>query len=62
MNWLWLIGAIIVWLASAACIIGTLYELSAGKAKAKGANFWGGVAFHAVTAVAALWMFLRAIR
>ena len=62
MSWGWLIGAVVVWLASAGCIIGTMCELAAGKGKVRKAEFWGGVAFHGVTAIAALWMFLKAIR
>lgn len=61
MNWVWLIAATVVWIASAACIIGTIYELAAGKGKVKKPDFWGGVAFHGVTAVAALWLLLKAL-
>jgi hypothetical protein len=60
MSWWWLIGAVIVWLASAACIIGTIWELAVGKNDLRKANFWGGVAFHGVTAIIALWLFLKA--
>ena len=61
MNWGWLIAAIVVWLASAACIIGTLYELAAGKAKVRKGDFWGGVAFHGATAILALWLLTKAM-
>ena len=61
MSWGWLIAAIITWILSAACIIGTIYEFSVGKAKMKGANFWGGIAFHGVTAILALWFLLKAL-
>ena len=61
MNWGWLIGAVVVWLASAACIIGTIWELTTGKNDLKKANFWGGVGFHGATAIIALWLFLKAL-
>jgi len=61
MKWVWWIAAIVVWLASAACIIGTLCELAAGKDKIKRPDFWGGVAFHGVTAIAALWLLMKAL-
>ena len=65
MKWGWLIGAIVVWLASAGCIIGTIVELAQGKpksrAKGKKAEFWGGVAFHGATAILALWLLLKAL-
>lgn len=60
MSWPWLIAAIVVWLLSAACIIGTLYELFVGKANLRKGDFWGGVAFHGVTTVLALWFVLKA--
>jgi len=59
MSWIWLVLAIIVWLASAACIIGTIYEMCTGKANLKKADFWGGIAFHGTTAILALWLFLK---
>ncbi len=61
MNWLWWIGAIVVWLASAICIIGTLCGLFVGKEKATKGGFWGGVAFHGVTAIIALWLLMKAL-
>ncbi len=63
MKWVWYIAAAVVWLMSAGCIIGTLIELARGKAKArKPGDFWGGVAFHGVTAVLALWLLLKALK
>ena len=62
MKWVWYIGAAVVWLASASCIIGTICELAAGKAKARRkCDFWGAVAFHGVSAIAALWLLLKAL-
>jgi len=61
MKWGWMSAAIIVWLASAACIIGTIWELAVGKADLKKGDFWGGLAFHGVTAVLALWLLLKAM-
>ena len=61
MNWWWFTAAMVVWLASAACIIGSLCELATGKAKIAKGDFWGGVGFHAVTAIAALWLLMKAI-
>jgi len=61
MSWGWLIGAVVVWLASAICIIGTMYELAVGKSDLGKWDFWGGVAFHGVTAILALWLLLKAL-
>ncbi|MEW6355875.1 MAG: hypothetical protein AB1696_06105 [Planctomycetota bacterium] len=61
MSWGWLIAAVIVWLASAGCIIGTLVELLLGKANLRKGDFWGGVAFHGSTAILALWLLLKAL-
>ena len=61
MTWLWALGALIVWLASAACIIGTIYEFAAGKTSLRKADTWGGIAFHGATAVLALWLCLKAL-
>jgi len=61
MSWLWFTGAAIVWLASAACIIGTIWELATGKADLRKGDFWGGVAFHGVTAILALWLLLKGL-
>jgi hypothetical protein len=53
----------VVWLASAACIISTVVEAALGKTgpRRKPADFWGGVVFHGATAVLALWLFLKAL-
>ncbi len=62
MNWLWFAGAGIVWVLSAACIIGTLYEVAVGKTTTRrGADFWGAVVFHGGTAVLALWLLLKGL-
>jgi len=61
MKWGWLIASIIVWLMSMCCILGTIYEFAAGKAKMKGVNFWGGIAFHGATAILAVWLLLKAL-
>ena len=61
MSWGWLVAAIIVWLLSAVCIIGTIWETAAGKRKGGNAEFWGGVAFHGATAILALWLLLKAL-
>ena len=61
MKWGWLIAALVVWLMSAACIIGTVYELFVGKANLKKGDFWGGIAFHGSTAILALWLLLKAM-
>lgn len=61
MSWGWFIPAIIVWLASAGCIIGTMYEMAVGKTSVRKPDLWGGVAFHGVTAILALWLMLKAL-
>ena len=61
MSWLWLSGAVVVWLLSAACIIGTIIEAAMGKKVFRRADLWGGVAFHGLTAVLALWLLLKGL-
>jgi hypothetical protein len=57
----WFIAALVVWIISAACIIGTIYECVVGKANLRKADFWGGIAFHGGTAIIALWLLLKAL-
>ena len=61
MSWGWLSLAIVVWLMSAGCIIGTIWEIAVGKADLRKGDFWGGVAFHGSTAILALWLLLKAL-
>ena len=61
MIWFWSIAALIVWLLSAACIIGTICELAMGKDILRKADTWGGIAFHGTTAILALWLLLKAM-
>ena len=61
MKWGWFSLALIVWLASASCAIGTIVEAYGGKGDTRKGDFWGGVAFHGVTAILALWLFLKAM-
>jgi len=56
----WFIASIIVWLASFICIITTIHELATGKNNLKKLDFWGAVIFHGITAILALWLFLKA--
>ena len=59
--WYWWVLGIVVWLASAACIIGTMIELKwAGKGWGT-VDFWGAVAFHGATAILALWLVSKAL-
>jgi len=57
----WLVAALAVWVASAACIVGTIYECAAGRADLKKPDVWGGIAFHGATAILALWLLLKAL-
>lgn len=62
--WYWWVLTIIVWLASAACIISTIVELKQGKtgpAGPKAGEFWGAVVFHGATAILALWLLGKAL-
>jgi hypothetical protein len=61
MSWGWLIGAVIVWLLSAACILTTMYEVGVGKSGVRKGDFWGVVVFHGITAILALWLLLKAL-
>ncbi|MGD8240903.1 MAG: hypothetical protein PVH68_20295 [Armatimonadota bacterium] len=38
-----------------------LWEVSQGKATKGSGGYWGGVAFHGVTAVLALWFLVKAL-
>ena len=57
----WWIGAILVWLVSAACIIGTCYEIITGKKKLTEGENIGAYFFHGATAILALWLFYKAL-
>ena len=62
--WYWWVLTIIVWLASAVCIISTMVELKQGKTGPKGpkaGEFWGAIAFHGSTAILALWLLGKAL-
>ena len=55
--WYWWLLAGVTWLLSAICIISTMIEVRKGKSGPRGpkvAEYWGGVAFHGVTAVSAI--------
>ncbi|MBI5499842.1 MAG: hypothetical protein HY907_06340 [Deltaproteobacteria bacterium] len=57
--WYWWLATILVWLASAACIVSTLIEMKLGKTGPRGPkleDFWGAVGFHGATAVLVLWL------
>ena len=57
----WWIAAIVVWLASASCIIGTLYGIATGKKRTLEPKNLGAYLFHGSTAVLALWLFAKAL-
>ena len=62
--WYWYLGAILVWLASAACIISTIVEMKQGKTGPLGPrpeNFWGAAVFHGSTAILVFWMLVKAL-
>ena len=59
--WYWWVGAFVVWLVSASCIIGTMVEMRMGKYGWRAGPFWGAVVFHGATAILALWLFVKAI-
>jgi len=61
MSWPWLIGAAVVWLLSAICIIGTIIEAAMGKKIFRKPDTWGGIAFHGVTAILALWLLMKGL-
>ena len=61
MTYVWAILALVVWLASASCIIGTIVEIVLGKTNLREGGFWGGVVFHGATALLALWLLLKAL-
>jgi hypothetical protein len=57
----WWIGAIVIWLASAGCIIATIVEIAIGKKRAFEGENLGAYAFHGITAILALWMLTKAL-
>ncbi len=61
MSWLWILAAVVVWLLSAICIIGTICEAAMGKKIFRKADTWGGVAFHGITAILALWLLMKGL-
>ena len=56
----YLIGAIVLFVLSIGCITGTVVEVILGKYGMGALQFWGGVAFHAATAVIAASLLIRA--
>lgn len=61
MKWVWFIAAAVAGLPSLSCAIGTVVEFYKGKGSLKKGDFWGGTAFHAATAILALWLLTKAI-
>lgn len=57
----WWIAAIVTWLASAGCIIGTCYEIISGKKRILAGENIGAYAFHGGTAILALWFLAKAV-
>ena len=57
----WWIGAILVWLVSAACIVGTIVEVAIGKSRPFKPDNWGAFAFHGATAILVLWLLTKAM-
>ncbi|MFH0800944.1 MAG: hypothetical protein V2A78_00960 [bacterium] len=57
----WWIGAILVWLVSAACIISTIFEVLSGKKRLFEAENFGAYIFHGSTAILALWLLVKAL-
>jgi hypothetical protein len=57
----WWIGAAVVWLASAVCIIGTIAEVLTGRKRPFQAENLGAYVFHGATAVLALWLLMNAL-
>ncbi|HYF92487.1 MAG TPA: hypothetical protein VD969_09565 [Symbiobacteriaceae bacterium] len=53
---LWWIGAALVWLVSAACIVVAMVKVFRGKAPAFGKQALSLYAFHGVAALLALWL------
>ncbi|MDQ7823686.1 MAG: hypothetical protein RDV48_12885 [Candidatus Eremiobacteraeota bacterium] len=62
--WYWWLGAVLVWIMSAACIISTIAEMKTGKTGPRGpkaGDFWGAVAFHGITAILVFWLVGKAL-
>jgi hypothetical protein len=57
----WWIGAILVGLLSAVCIISTMVEIISGKKRLFEAESVGAIVFHGVTAILALWFLFKAL-
>ena len=59
--WYWWVAGIVVWLASATCIVGTLIEMRMKPYGWGTWDFWGAVLFHGATAILALWLVSKAM-
>ena len=57
----WWIAVILVWLASAGCIIGTIVEIVSGKKRPFEPENLGAYLFHGSTAILALWLLMKAL-
>ena len=58
----WLIGSVIVFALSLACIGTTVVEMIQGKYGMNSLDFWGAVIFHPVTAIVAAFLLVKASR
>ena len=62
--WYWWVGAVAAGVASAGCIISTMFDVKKGKSGPggpKAGEFWGAVVFHGATAILAFWFLTKAI-
>lgn len=57
----WWIAAIVTWLVSAGCILGTIVEIVMGKKRPFCAENLFGYLFHGATALLALWFLVKAL-
>ncbi|MCD4784592.1 MAG: hypothetical protein K8T10_12295 [Candidatus Eremiobacteraeota bacterium] len=61
MKTLYLVGAIIFILLSVICIGHTVFEMCTGKYLIWTANYWGSVAFHAVTGIIGIFLLTKVV-
>lgn len=61
MKILYLIGAILFILMSVTCIGNTVVEVCMGKYLIQTTNFWGSVAFHAVTGIIGIFLLTKVV-
>jgi len=61
MNW-WIISAVIFFLLSIVCGVSTALEIKSCKLDPKSVEYLGSIAFHAITAIIAIFLLIKGLK